>query len=265
MKRFIWLWVLFAFFACEEPSDWDLDTAQSDNIVIEAILTDERKTHQIKITKPYTDLNGNPEGINDADVFVSANGQVATFINDGDGVYKSEFPFRVVDNIMYNLKIEHQGQTYEASSSLSEVAPIPTISFDTLRNNENGRVFKTFASTFNPNQQAMYEVFVDWTHLVQNDSARVKMVTYTFSDIDISQIRPPELERVTFPKDSRVKVRKYGLNEDYAEFLRAVAIETIWDGTLFYTSGSNLPTNISGGAHGFFSTCAVLEENIIVE
>lgn len=263
-NRIIWLWFVLSFLACEEPVDWELDTIQSEDLVVEAILTNERKTHQIKITKPHIELNGKSEGVNNAEVLVSANGQSVSFLNDGreNGIYKSEFPFRVVDNIEYNLKVTWQGNEYEASSSLSDVAPIPEIGFDTIRRKDtitNLRTLNNISIPFNPNQQAMYEVFI------QFDTTIVKMVSYVFSDIDISEVQTPEQEQIQFPVGSRVRVRKYGLNDDYATFLRAMAIETIWDGTLFYTSGSNLPTNISGGMHGFFSTCAVLEEDIIVE
>ena len=82
-------------------------------------------------------------------------------------------------------------------------------------------------------------------------------------DSDISERFPPPRQPVPFPKGSIVLIEKFGLNHDFADYLRALNIETNWNGTFFYSSGSNLPTNIEGGALGFFSTCATVKDTLI--
>ncbi|MEN0046930.1 MAG: hypothetical protein AAF806_07735, partial [Bacteroidota bacterium] len=87
----------------------------------------------------------------------------------------------------------------------------------------------------------------------------------TFSSVHLSALSRPEKEIVSFPKGSQVIVKKYGLNDDFAAYLRAKAIETEWNGTFFYSTAENLPSNISNDALGFYSTCAVLVDTLIAE
>ena len=218
------------------------------------------------MTRSFDELNETPSVITDAVVSVNANQREFLFLHDDSnpGVYKSETPFKIVRNLNYQLKIEIDGAVYEAESQLSTVAPMPAIRFRKYRNTDS-LIFANFVSPFNPNQDAMYEMNVDWSHLSSDSLTRARIFFYTFSSLDISEIVPPPAEEVAFPRGSIVKAKKYGLNPEFAEYLRAFAIETQWNGPLFYSSGSNLPTNISNGGLGFFSTCAVIEETVIAK
>ena len=181
-----------------------------------------------------------------------------------DGNYKSETPFEVFDNSIYTLKIDWEGKIYEASSELSDVAPMPEITFDTIANTDS-LVFGNFVPIYHPSQQAMYDMKVDWSHLVMDSITQARMFFYTFSSVHVSEfIRPPG-EIVSFPKGSIVIAKKFGLNDEFAEYLRAKAIETEWNGSFFYGNPENSPTNISNDAVGFFSTCAVVSDTLIAE
>lgn len=266
MKNFSHILFLLLLASCEQPTDWELTSGVNNHPVVEAILTDELKTQKIRLTRSFNELNETPSTITDAIVAVTANQRTFTFLHDDSnpGVYKSELPFRVFRNLNYDLKIEIDEEIYIAESQLSTVAPMPEIRFRKYRDSDS-LVFANFVSPFNPNQDAMYQMDVDWSHLSSDSLTQARVFFYTFSSIDISELVPPVAEEVPFPKGSIVKAKKYGLNEDFARYLRALAIETRWNGALFYSSGSDLPTNISNGGLGFFSTCAVVEETVIAK
>ena len=116
-----------------------------------------------------------------------------------------------------------------------------------------------------PYEQAMYEVNVVWTHLVNTENAFAKMFYYTFSTLDISQLFRPGKETIAFPKGSFVVQRKYSLNPEFAAYLRSMLMETEWQGGIFDEASDSLPTNVSNGGLGFFAVCAVAQKTFVAE
>jgi hypothetical protein len=47
------------------------------------------------------------------------------------------------------------------------------------------------------------------------------------------------------------------LNPDHAEFIRSLLSETSWQGGVFSSVPSNVKTNLSDGAVGYFGVCDV--------
>ena len=262
-KILIILGALLFLFACEETTEWELNPADNGQLVVEAILTDENIQQKVRLSQSYDQLNGTVEPVTDANVWVEVQGLTFQFANDQSepGLYLSQTQFFVLNNLDYQLHIDWQGQQYAASSELSDVAPIPAITFNRTR--EDSLTLGDFIPLYNANQQAMYEMNIDWSHLSNNGLSKAKMFFYTFSNLDISEFVRPPRDTVYFPSGSIVVAKKFGLNDDFADYLRALAIETEWRGSFFYGASSSLPTNISNGAHGFFSTCAVITETIV--
>ena len=252
--------------ACEEAIEWDLKTGENNRLVVEAILTNELTTQEVKLSKSYDGLNQEVPTIDDADVYVEVNGSVVRFFSDSlqEGCYKSEIPFAVLNNLEYKLHIDWQGVTYEASSFLSEVAPIPALTF-TPHATDSNLIFNVLPFLYNANQQAMHEMDIDWSGLSTDSVSKARIIFYTFSSLEESELSRPNFEDVIFPVGSEVIIKKYGLNADFANYLRSLAIETEWNGGSFYSAPTSLPTNISNNGLGFFSTCAVLRDTLIAE
>ena len=83
--------------------------------------------------------------------------------------------------------------------------------------------------------------------------------------LDISEIFRPPKATVVFPRGSVVFRQKYSLHPSFATYLRALLMETEWQGGVFDEASSSLPTNISNGGLGFFAVCAVLSEVVVAE
>lgn len=263
---FVLLGILFGVLACEEAVDWEFQAGANEVLVVEAILTDEFIQQEIQLSLSYDNLNGLPTPVLGADVRVEANGISYRFSQDLEypGRYRSEFPFAVLDDLPYELQVEWQGQFFTATTELSVVAPLPAITFLPYENTDSLRI-PNFAPIYNANQQAMYELNVDWSHLVGEDSARAKLLYFTFSTINTGGLIRPAVDTLAFPKGSIVVAKKFGLNPDFADYLRAMVLETQWRGSVFYGPAANLPTNIEGGALGFFSACAVLVDTLVAQ
>lgn len=252
--------------ACEEAIDWELAPTTNGQLSVEAILTDHFSQQSIRLSKSYDGLNGAVPAVTDALVAVTVNGVMIAFTPDLSvpGLYKSDLPFSVIKDLEYTLTILWKDQLYTAKSQLSSVAPMPAITFRQMGDTDS-LTFGDFVPLYNANQQAMYEMNIDWSHLSNDPKTSAKMFFYTFNTLDVSELVRPVQDTVVFPRGSIIIAKKYGLNDDFAAYLRALAIETNWKGGAFYGASASLPTNISPNGLGFFSTCAILVDTLIAE
>ena len=111
----------------------------------------------------------------------------------------------------------------------------------------------------------MYQMQVDWSHLSNDPKDQALQYFYTFNSIDVASLVRPVRDTVFFPPGSIIVARKYGLSDTYADYLRALVIETEWRGGPFYSAAASLPTNISNGALGFFAASAVDVDTILAK
>ena len=184
------------------------------------------------------------------------------------GTYLSSKKIIATIDKTYYLKIEYNSKAYTANAYMESVTPFSPLSYNVADNSDSLYTITWVTSTYNSEEQAMYEILIDWTHLVDtsqtNTETKVKVYFYCFSTIDVSLIFPPDKEEVLFPGGSIIIEKKYSLTPEYAEFLRALITETEWQGSVFEQAPENIPTNISNGGLGFFSACSVITDTIIV-
>ena len=253
----------FLFISCEEVVPWDLGPAENDQIVVEAILTNENVIQQVRLSKSFDHLRGTAEPVTDAIVTVnSIDGEV--HFNDTPllpGIYRSSKPFAARKDVLYQLEIIWNNEEYTASESLSFVSPLERVRFSGF--GPDSLTLPEIGSLYHPLQQAMYEVHVFWHHINPSDASWARMYFYTFSTIDGNELIRPEKEKVYFPVGSIVLVKKFGLSEGFASYLRSLVMETEWQGSAFDEASSSLPTNISNDGLGFFSVCSVLSDTLL--
>ena len=189
-----------------------------------------------------------------------------TFFEDStqSGRYVSEFEFAPQLNKDYFLEIEYAGQSHDASADMVPVFPIPNATFNTVGQNGNLRTLNP-PSAYSTLEQAMYEVDIDWSHLTNQTPNRARQIFYTLKTVDVSEVFKAEQLEPVFPVGSILTVRKYSLNDEFAEYIRALLLETEWQGNFLDESSASLPTNISGEVCGFFAVCSVLEGTVIVQ
>ncbi|MCB9283862.1 MAG: DUF4249 family protein [Lewinellaceae bacterium] len=266
LQAFLGISLLSLFSGCEAPVDWTFHPGENGELAVEAIITNEVRRQEIRLSRTYDDLNGDPSPVVGASVQVSGAGETYTFTESSSlpGVYISTEAFAAQLFTPYTLQIQWEGQTYEAQNSMVQVVPFQPLTFLPVGNTDSLRTIGSEPSLFSPHEQAMYEVDIDWRHLVGSDSARARVYYYTFNTIDVSELFRPPKETVYFPKGSVVTISKFSLDPEFAAFCRALVMETEWQGGVFDEASSSLPTNISNGGHGFFGVSAVLRDTVFV-
>lgn len=272
MKARLYIFFLLSIllWSCEEKTDWEMNFGDLNTVVVEAILTNEVKQQVVKLSKPFAGLNGEPVPVSGAVIIVSNGTADMNFIESAEnpGTYLSEEPAGASIDKAYNLTITSGGKTYTASTGMVPV--IASMPLQVIAAEDNLRKVNWTAPRYNPDDLAMYEVLISWTHLTDTAIAdtltEARMLHYTLNTIDVSYIVfPQQKEEVLFPAGSVLIVKKYSLTEDFAAYLRALLAETEWQGSLFEDARGNLPTNISNGGLGYFSACSVVADTVVAE
>ncbi len=114
-------------FSCTEP--YLLQTSNFEEaLVIEATLTNELKTQEIKLTKTYRLEENGPVFVENANVTIEDDlGNVYNFI-EGDEIYESQNQFQATVGRKYKLTIITNGKTYTSTQEvLSTINPIQNI------------------------------------------------------------------------------------------------------------------------------------------
>ena len=271
-KLHILLIAILLVSACEKPIDWETSYDVPETIVVEAVLTNENKHQEIKLSLPFADQNGESLPATGALVTVGNGTVTMPFPEDDDnrGTYISQIPFACAIETNYYLEIDYNSETYSATANMVPVVYSESIDYEPAPSYPGNYQINWTAPTFSQTEQAMYEIDIDWTHLVDSTLTdtvpRAIIYQYTFRSIDVSHtIFPQEKEDVFFPQGSIITGIKYSLTDDYASFLRALIASTEWQGSLFEDARANLPTNISNGGLGFFSICSVVSDTVVVE
>lgn len=257
---------IILLFGCEEATNWELDTQQTDLLVVEAQLTNELKSHLVKLSRTFTDLNAEPEPVSGATVIVGTDGGAAYFIEYpvGSGMYYSDTVQAVVDKA-YQLYINVDGKEYGATTKMVPVTPLKPLSYS-LINEEKGLYQINFQDS---NEASKKEYWISWGHLpdFQEDSLTATLARtyhYTLESIDVNQLFKPDNDKIQFPAGTVVLRKKYSMSEDQQEFYRTFLSETQWRGSPFDIQKGNVITNLSEGAIGFFAVSTVVADTTVI-
>ncbi|MEI6060095.1 MAG: DUF4249 family protein [Bacteroidota bacterium] len=271
MKKLLTYLVLFMLLtSCEKQTDWTLQDGNNDFTVADGIITNELKVQSIRLSKPVNALNEQPQPLSAATVLISSNQLVYSFHEDAlqAGTYVSDNAFAGIKNNTYSLLITTGSKVYSSKAVLA--APFDFV-FLQYKKNTNDDLYRItlVASVFHPAKPAMYEVLLDWSKAQGYEnrdpgSCKARLLYYTLPTLDVSEIFAPTVEKVAFPAGTLITERRYSLTDEHAAFIRALLIETTWQGGFFNTAQANIPTNLSTGAAGYFGACGVVEKKVTV-
>lgn len=251
--------------SCEEKIDWPLDTNEPKVIVVEGVLTNERKAHEVKISRPMADINGTPQPVSGAFVAIFNNDTAVSLREVQPGRYLTDPTVRAVSGKLYRLYILYQGKEYHGDSYMVPVDTLKPLKYHQVPGKEFWYELN-FQETYNP---SMVEINLNWGHLpgfrnLPKEETRARIVYYTVKSIDVNKIFKPAKERVPFPVGTRVYRRQYSMNQHQENFVRTLMAETEWRGGLFDVQPGNVRTNLEGGAVGYFSVSEVVADTNLI-
>jgi len=253
-----------------KETSWPLKGGLPENLIVDAIITDEVKVHRIKISWPVSELNQAPKPVSGAGVLISnedSTWQLAEYpANSGEYCTPASFFTQLQKN--YTLLISTDGKVYTAKATMTGGSAFSELHYT---KNETGDLYYVdwVANAFNLEKEAMWELLIDWSKVPGYEALdsldnHARLLFYTLPTIDVSEVFAPRMQSVFFPAGTMITERRYSLTPQHAEFVREMLLETNWAGGLFTVSSANVGTNLSEGAFGFFGACAVTELSVIV-
>ena len=249
----------------EEQIPWDLETDLSRVIVVEGIITNEPKAHQVKITRPMQEPNGDPEMVSGALVSIFEGENSVRLREREPGIYETGPNARAVFGKVYTLYIYYQGNEFFANSWMVPVTPLGPLKY---RQIEGAQYFYELELS-ETNDPSMVEINLDWSHLeaftnAPAEETHARIVYYTVKSVDVNKIFKPSKERVIFPAGTLVYRKKHSLSPPHEDFVRTLMAETEWRGGSFDVQPGNVQTNLSEGAIGYFSASTVVADTSLI-
>lgn len=266
MKGILKIWCIFLLVSCnEEPIEWELNTHQPDLLVVEGMLTNERKAHEVKISRPVSNPGEIPEPVEGALVAIVEGTNATQLAETSPGIYHTGPNFRAVFGRVYFLVFLYEGRQYSAGSYLVPVRPLNELRYHRVQGYPNLYELQLRETV----DASMVDIWLDWSHLPASqglpaDQTQARIVYYTVKSIDVNKMFKPDKEVVFFPAGTRVVRRKYSMNSFQEDFIRTMMAETEWRGGLFDVQPGNVQTNLSEGAVGYFSVSTVVADSSVI-
>jgi hypothetical protein len=262
--------IIITSLGCVRKTEWPISGQTPNLIIVDGTITDERKIQTVRLTLPVKDLNAPPMPVTGADVLISNEDSTWQLTENpvNSGSYLTEPAFLARLGSTYTLLIYLDNQVYSAKAYMAPGSVFQELEY--VKNTENNLYHIDWvASAFSSQSPAMWELLLDWSKVsgyenTDTASCKARMLFYTLPTLDVSEIFAPEMEEISFPAGTIINERRYSITPEHAEFLRELLLETNWTGGVFSLANSNVTTNLSQGAIGYFGACSVTSLSITV-
>lgn len=276
-------------FSCTAPID--ISTRNSEPvIVIYGYITDEYKTQHIRITgsSPYFDENTN-RSITDAEVRVTTSaGEEYPFVSEKMGYYISQKRFAGVPGVTYTLSVEvdfdGDGETelYEAETTLLPVVPVDSVDIKMI----DIMMYRHFALNFYMQEPAETENYYLFKFFINDSISNDKIsdlitsddrtyngeyvtgATITYfedaTDEDVLEKNKDEDDVYMAVPGDRIRIQILNIEKGYYHFINQCISEKYGENPFFGGPPSNITTNFSNGAIGYFTGYCVQEHKVVV-
>ena len=280
-----------ALFSCVAPID--INTRNSELVaVIYGQITDEHKYQYIRVTSssPYFDVKATMV-VDDADVRItSSDGNEYLFVYEKDGYYKSKNIFAASSGVTYNLMVEvdfdkdGEMETYEASTTILPNTTVDSVDIKLI----DIMGYRHFAMNFymqEPPETSNYYLF---RYIINDSLTNDKISKYLVTDdrmfngeyitgatityfedaTDEKNLTAPGTDNDdrsdwVYPGD-KIRLQVINIEKGYYNFINECISEKNGENPFFGGPPSNITTNLSNGAIGYFTGFCIRESNAIV-
>lgn len=251
-KQFYLLSIVFLslFSACTQKVDLELGETQK-RVVIEGVISTEIDSSYVRLS--FTQDYFNPVApvfINDGTVEISSSQGTLFFNYVGEGMYKGPAGYKGDTSIDYSLKVIVEGKEYTATSTLYPMFEVnPVLQFDYRP--ASGFIDEGYAVTYYSIDSREDEVYTRF-NFGQNDTIFDQSILFTNADLKKNETVPFELPFYRAQSGDSVMLIFRSIDVPVATYFNALSNLSSGAPGPFQTPPANPPTNISGGAVGYF-------------
>ncbi len=232
-------------------------------MVVEGWVFDHEGPYTVQLTKTTGYFSAiEPPPILNAIVTISENNTFTdTLFMTEPGAYQTVSLLQSKMGATYTLKIFHEGEIYEAVSTLRPVAPIDTLTFR-FRDSSTGRREGYLVSIYFQEPPRIGN-FYRWLFYRNDEIVDRKDEMYASDEFyDGNYIIFEFGKRVNY--GDTVRIEMFSMDRAGYDFFNALD-EQDNTGDLFDTPPGNVKGNISNGAIGYFGASSVSKKEIIIE
>lgn len=275
------------FFSCTAPFEFASQYSEP-MIVIYGCLTDEDKNQYIRITRssPYFQEEEN-QIVSDAKVTVrSSEGKHYSFEHDSAGFYVCQQSITVTPGVTFRLSVEvdfdKDGNIdlYEAEARTPSKTLVDTITVTSLSilgkhqyalniyMQEPSGMENFYLFNFVINDSITNDMISDYIILSDQyfNGKYVNGLSIKYFDATSDKENTDNLSNVfTIRRGDRIKLKSMGIEKGYYYFISDCTTEKSGENPFFGGPPSNVITNLSKGAIGYFTSFCVLENETIVQ
>lgn len=257
--------VALGFSACTEKVDIDLSDYER-KVVVEAEVSTETDSSYVKLTYSNNYFSGGDvEPITNATVKVIKNDHDSEWVlqHVGDGLYEFQAAFRGVRDNMYHLSVTVDGKEYTADSYLQRMNTVLD-SFQQTYYEETLFSDPGWAVTYYSNEDREnvgYTLF----NCYRNDTFLGDDVFFDSKLTVKYQVRSFELPFYRFQPGDTTDLVFYSLDYAAYNYLYALSNLNIGIPGPFQSPPANPPSNMKGGAIGYFSAFDVTRKRYVVK
>jgi len=255
---------LFVFNACKEKIDIDIPGANP-ILVVESEVTTELDSSYVKLSSS-SNYFGNPQYPIVENASITVNGTVFSY--KGNGMYRPAPGFIGKVDSVYNLKIVYNGKEYTASSKLEPMFRVDSI-FQTFKPADAflDEGFALSYAGFDTRSPIKYTYFQSgyFDTIAQKDSFINTLVLFDNSVTPIGVPYDFEFPFSRFQKGEEFFCIFRSVDKPMNDFLLTFSEQSSGAPRPFQTPPANLPTNIKGGAVGYFACYDVVRKRYVVK
>jgi hypothetical protein len=254
----------FQLFNCVEQVDIEnyIDGKQSNRLVVEGLITNEYKRHMVKLTQTGKVATDQYLPVSGAEVAISDGSNIFPLYENTPGIYLTDSLQGVVGGT-YTLNIIAQGKMYLATDEMPAHNPFNRADgFALTSNKPPSGYIQSPLIIFGSNEPALLNIKIDNP---QPNDKYTQFTYYAFPGIHPDHLLPKFVEAtLSYDEGTQITQTKYSLSDSHYEFLRAVLLETEYNGGVFGSVRADVPTNVGNQAVGFFAACAVIRRTGVI-
>ena len=261
MKRIFFPIIAALLFAsCEEVIEIDLNDSDPTLVVEGTIELGQRASIVLTETSSYFDESSS-NTVEDAYVILtSSTGEIEVLNHQENGLYVSQNTVGV-ENMEYQLTIEHGDNEYEAITTLNPPVEITRlVAMESMGPESKGLEFQVLAQFLDDPNSANYYRLRYYTNGIHVSGVQGYLaVTDDLASTD--DLISTSLRRKTFKSGKKVTVELLTVDKATYEYFNTLA-DNLNSSGINSSAPFNPTSNISNGALGYFSAWAVTSKEI---
>jgi hypothetical protein len=268
IKTIVGLVLLFSL-ACKQEVDFPLPKGGGQRLVVDGIITNETKAHQVKLTYSSKFNSTVIPLVDDATVFITEGTNSYMLQGKGKGLYETDSIVTVEIEKTYTLNITlKNGMSYQAESTMQGIGNIDSLRIvlkkDAIIQEEYYSIIGTAT--------ILSEYFMVETEINGERDGTIQDVSFENSryllngqiiNAEIGFIQNDNSKLIS--GSNKINIRILSIDQNYREFISAFQ-EQLQNGSflggLFDGPAANVPSNISNGALGAFGAFAVTQKKV---